>query len=379
MDNEGEEPYENDIVEGALVEVDEEPSIPDAQMRPPPITPKKKGRKKTFLIAAIIFLIIVFSLIGYILIPRPPSGLDLHVSEDNSGHSLRLNALISSDSATESSGTAKVSITYGGVETYSNTNWKINSNNDMIRIPYSDFVVGNGIYTVEAEFEGVKDTTTHEINFVIEDADITVHNVNLNDFTEVASFTLQANFETENNADPKNAEIKVAGIEHENGVDKVTTGIGTWEALTEQPFLQYDGTFNYDESGNYTITLEIRNNDVKSTSDNYKIDVEAQWLINAYPKAEIEHDDDNGVVPAGTTVTFDAYNTLDDGDNIADPEGYEWFFQDTQSYEYGIEVEHQFNTLSNPADSDDAWAVTLTVTDDGELSDFTSVGIRVTL
>ena len=236
MDTEDEEPYEEEIVDEALVEVDEEPFIPDAQMqRPPPMAPKKKGRKKAFLIVAIIFLVIVFSLIGYIFIPRAPSALDLHASEDDSGHSLRLNALISSDSATESSGTAKVSITYDGVETYSNTNWNINSNNDMIRIPYSDFVVGNGIYTVEAEFEGVKDTTTHEINYVIEDADITVYNVNINDFTEVASFTLQANFETENSADPKNAEIKVVGIEHENGVDQVTTGIGTWEAITDQP------------------------------------------------------------------------------------------------------------------------------------------------
>ena len=101
-------------------------------------------------------------------------------------------------------------------------------------------------------------------------------------------------------------------------------------------------------------------------------------MINAYPKAEIDHDDDNGGVSQGTTVTFNAYDTLDDGDNIADPEGYEWYFEDTLSYEYGIEVDHQFNILSNILDTDDAWGVILTVTDDEELSDFTSVGIRVT-
>ena len=124
MDTESEEPYE-EVVDEALVEVAEEPFIPDYEMqRAPPIAPKKKSRKKPLLFASIIFLVIVIFLIGWIFLPRAPSDLDLVAVDGADGHSMRLTALITSDSATESSGKAKVMISYDGAESYSNSNWE---------------------------------------------------------------------------------------------------------------------------------------------------------------------------------------------------------------------------------------------------------------
>ncbi|UCF07306.1 MAG: hypothetical protein JSW28_06535 [Thermoplasmata archaeon] len=361
--------YDEEVMEGAIVEVVEEPQVPAAQpTMAPPKAPKKPGRKKAIMAIAVVFLIVVVVLIAYIMIPQPPSSIDVTANEATDGHSLWLYLGISMRTATEASGEAKVTITYDGEPSYSNSNWKISSNAEQITIPYSDFVMGNGFHTIEVEFQGVSDTSTFEAKHVIEDAIIVADDEVINEATGQAKFTLRVNFDTKSNELPGDADMKVKAIEHEDGVHDVKDGIGTWESVTGQR--QYEDDINYDESGNYTLTVTIRNNDVKSDSAYHEFDVENdEIMLNAVPIAKIEttegDGDENGQVSVGTTVHFDGRSTIDDGDNI---EEYDWFFEDTQSHSYGPEVDHTFNFVNPAADRND-WSVTLTVTDNGHGED----------
>jgi hypothetical protein len=374
MDTESEEDaYEEGIMDDSAVEVVEEPIVPDEQMRMPPGAPKKPSRKKPLIIAAIVFLIIVFAFIGFIFIPRPPTDIDIIATESGDGHGMRLNALISSDSATESSGKASIKITYDGTEVYSNSNWKIDSNSDSITIPYSEFVMGNGVHNIEVEFEGVSDSEGYNVDFVIDDVDVAGENAQLDQNPPYLppEFDLKVSVDTENDADPKNAEIKIVSIVHKEESYQITSGIGDWENLEGA---QFTDTLEYQQSGNYTVTVEIRNGDVKNTAELYEEQYTGDIMINAVPKAVIETtegdgNEDDRVALTGTTeertIEFDATSSVDDSANNGHLVIYEWFFEDTQQFEYGEVVEHTFNTRNPSSDAQGKWTVSLTITDDG--------------
>jgi hypothetical protein len=354
------------------VEVVEEPMYQEPEPTPEPSPPPKKGlgKKKILLTIVVVILVIIAAFAIYIFIPKAPTGITLHATESEDGHSLRLSASIASESATESSGEAKISISYEGEEVYNNNAWEINSNYDTIEIPYNEFVVENGFYDIDVEFQGVSDSATFEVKFVIEDASITTYNTKINDVTYQPEFTLRATFEFDVIALPKDADVKVAEVLHEDGIHEVTSGIDEWESVDGQG--QYEDVIEYEESGNYTVTLEIRNNDVKSSSEYYDFEVEGPIMLNAIPIAKIVTEEGDGnenhQVRRGTTVHFDGTFSIDDSDDNHNIVIWDWFFEDTNQHEYDPEVDHTFNTL-NPDPERDSWMVTLTITDDGHGED----------
>jgi hypothetical protein len=230
---------ESDLYEGEPVEVaevSEVSEIADTEIEPQEIgsqPPPKKKRVKTVLTIVVIIMIILAVILAYIFIPKSPSNIEVFATESGDGHKLRLTLAIGSNSATESSGTAKISISFDGNEVYSNDNWKIDSNDEKKEIPYNEIVMANGIYTVEVEFEGVKDEITYEIDFVVEDISIDDEELVLNPIIPTTSndqpeFTLRVIPETAGITKPKSTEIKVVDVIHENNVDRVTSGIDIW-------------------------------------------------------------------------------------------------------------------------------------------------------
>jgi hypothetical protein len=357
--------YVDEPVEVAEVsEVDIRPKETGSQ--PPPI---KKSRAKTIIAVIVIVMIILAVILAYIFIPKAPTNIELFATESGDGNALRLNAIVGSESATEVSGTAKISISFDGDEVYSNDNWKIDSNDEKKEIPYNEFAVANGIYTVNVEFEGVEDEATYELDFVVEDISIDdealVLNPNIPSISGQPEFTLRVILETAGIAKPKSTEIKIVEIIHEDNVNKVTSGIGEWEDVSGEGFFQ--DTFDYDESGNYTVTIGIKNTDLKSSSSFYEFERVDTFMINAQPKAEIttSEDPDNSI-NRGDTVTFYSHESIDDSENNNKIIEYKWYFTDTKQTEYGIEVNHQFNILNTDPDENGMWMVTLTITDNGD-------------
>jgi hypothetical protein len=360
----GEYPEDENIEEG--IEVVEEPVSTEPQPEGIPLSPppeKRKSRKKVLLTITIVVLVILAIIIIYIYFPRAPSDVEVIATESDDGHALRLNALIASESATESSGKAKITISFEGKEVYSNEKWNIESNDEKITIPYNEFVSGNGIHAIEVEFQGVSGTTTYDVEFVIEDVTISVFNPNIPVTTKVPEFTLITNFELEANALPKDAEVQIVEIVHKDISYQVTSGIGEWESVIGQG--EYQQKVIYEESGNYTITVEIRNNDVKSDSEYYDFEVNEEFMINSIPIAKIVNNDDDNVVTRGTTVTFYGTSSVDDSQDNHNIILYDWWFEDTNEHEYGPEVDHTFNFVNPDPDDNQYWTVMLTITDDG--------------
>jgi hypothetical protein len=353
---------DDEILDAEIAEVEEEPFIPDEKsvMSPSKAPKPKKRSKKPLLIVSIVFLIIVISIIAYIFLPRPPSSIELHATPSEDGHNLRLNAIVGMDSASEASGTATVKILYDGQEVYKNSNWKFDRNSETLEIPHNEFIIGNGDYMVEIDFEGVSYEVKYVVKFIVEDAEISARDPVLNDVTYQPEFYFKVDIETKDNTLPRSSELRIDEIEHENGADSVTSGIGQWEDLTGN--LVYETKLDYEESGNYTAIITIKNSDAKSTSEYSEFEVEGSFFINAIPIAKIIKDDDDGVVSPGTTVHFDGRPSLDDGDNIIE---YEWYFEDTKTTVYGAEVDHTFWNPNTTPGADGWWSVTLKVTDSG--------------
>ncbi len=313
-----EEDFEDEILDGELVDVEEElpsevPLEEPAQMPPvgPPPKAPKPGAKKPLMVVAIVIVVILAVIFVYIFLPRPPSSIALRREVTSDG--LRLIAEISSDSATASSGTAKITITHNGLTVYENNNWKISSNSASKTIPWDEFVMDNGEYSILVEYEGVSDEIFYDIDFVLKNVAITVYDETLENGP---LFYLSVGVGGENNALPRDSEIRIASIEHEDGVHHVTTGINEWIDVTN--IAQHEEILNYDLSGIYTITVDVKNNDVQDSSDYAEFSVETDLLINSLPDATLTWQDEsgNGVVNRGERVDFDGRNSDDDGDLI---------------------------------------------------------------
>jgi hypothetical protein len=226
-----------------------------------------------------------------------------------------LKAEISTDSATQSSGTAKITITFEGSTVYTNDKWKIKSNSAAITIPYDEFVVDNGEYTIFTEYEGVSDEITYEIDFVLTYVTITVYdNVFI---VNQAQFTVSVGVSGENAEPLKDSEIMISSIEHEDGMHSITSGIGDWQEMAG--LAEYVTTLDYQESGNYTFYIDVENNDVKDSSDYASYTIEAERLINAQPVSKFTWDDSaggdgDGQIEKNENVEFDGGNSIDEGD-----------------------------------------------------------------
>jgi hypothetical protein len=329
-DDFGEEDFEDDIVDAEVVDVEEElpPELPPeepGEMPPaaPPPKPGRPGVKKALIVITVIVLVIVASLVVYIYLPRAPSGITLLNPEDTT-EGLLLEAAISSDSATQSTGTAKITITFNGSTVYTNENWKIKSNKATITIPYDEFVMDNGDYTIFTEFEGVSDEISYEIDFVLKYVSINVYD---NDFVgNQAQFTVSVGVSGDDAEPIKDSEIMISSIEHVGGSPSITAGIGDWQQMAG--LAEYTTTLDYEQSGNYTFTIDVENNDVKDSSDYASYSVEAIRLINAPPKRPqiLWEDDGDGVVNINEQVRFDGSNSVDDG-----ALNYHWSIIRTQS------------------------------------------------
>ncbi len=316
----GEEDFEDDIIDAEVVDVEEElppkePHEEPAKIPPaaPPPKAKRPGVKKALIVIAVIVLVIVASLVVYIYMPRAPSGITLLNPKDTT-EGLSLEVAISSDSATQSSGTAKITISFNGSTVYTNDNWKIKSNKAVITIPYDQFVMDNGVYTIFTEFEGVSDEVTYEIDFVLKHLLLTIiDNVFVGN---QAQFTLNVGVSGEGDGVLKDSEIMISSIDHEDGIHSVTSGIGDWQDMAG--LAEYTTTLYYQLSGNYTFTIDVENNDVKDSSDYASFSIETVKLINAPPVAKFLWDwDDNdgdGEIDQGDEVTFFGDTSVDEGD-----------------------------------------------------------------
>lgn len=318
----GEEDFEDDIMDAEVVDVEEEfpPELPPeepAEMPPaaPPPKAGKPGVKKALIVVAVIVLVIVASLVVFIYLPRAPSGITLQNPEETTD-GLLLQAAISSDSATESSGTAKITITFNGSTVYTNNNWKIKSNSAAITIPYNEFVMDNGDYTIFTEFEGVSDEITHEIDFVLKYVSINIYNNQIDENTDEPKFTIGVGVSGDNAEPLKDSEIMISSIEHEDGMHSITSGIGDWQDMAN--LAEYSTILYYQLSGNYTFYIDVENNDVKDSSDYASYTVEAVRLINAQPVAKFWWDwndgDGDGKIDNGDEVTFYGGTSIDEGD-----------------------------------------------------------------
>ena len=393
IDGLDEDIYEGEVVEAdELADIEEETFIPEKKPEKMPSQPPEKGRsgKKILITITIAILVIIAGFALFIFFPRAPTASTLAATESEDEHGMRVSAPISSESATESSGEAKITISFDGDVVYTKDDWQIKNNNPSITIPYSEFVVANGVYTIDVEFQGVSDTTTYdEVDFVIEDITIEknpiIVNPNINEITYQPEFTLIAIFQTEKRA-PKDSEIRITEVKHDDGIHQVTSGIGDWESVINQG--QFQDTIEYDVSGNYTMKIEIRNNDVKSSAYYHEFEVNDTVLLNAAPIAVIAWEEEDGVndyqVQQGDWVDFDPSGSVDDGDNIKE---YKWEFADwvtTEIYEDDRIVRHVFDRASkvDPETLQKVpWGVTLTVTDRGyngeQKTHLTAIGIVV--
>ncbi|UCE36955.1 MAG: PKD domain-containing protein [Thermoplasmata archaeon] len=370
-DDEFEEDYEDDfedeIYEGEVVEVAEEmppEEPPQVAAAPPPSKKPKPGVKKGLIIVTVVILVIIASIVIFIFLPRAPT--DIAINPQTGSDGLVLNAYISSDSATESSGKAKITIKFGIDEVYSNNNWKITGNSAAITIDYNEFVVDNGEYKIFVEYEGVSGEATYKIDWVLKY--ITLTNTDNVIVGGQPQFTLNVGVGGEDNAQPKDAEIRISSIANTSESLSITSGIGEWE--TPENAL-YSTTLTYAKSGNYTVSIDIENNAIKSSSNYASYTVEKKLLINAPPKAKYTIDDpppgnEDGNIDLNEEIDFDGSSSEDEGDLE-----YYWLITLSSSAEKpGVMVHSDTNekttyTFSNPG----YYGISLTVTDQhGEIN-----------
>ncbi|UCE38093.1 MAG: hypothetical protein JSW00_02310 [Thermoplasmata archaeon] len=239
-------------------------------------------------------------------------GITINSQETPDG--LKLTAFISADKPSKISGQAKITITQSGSTVYTNNNWDIEDNTATITIPYNQFVVDNGDYNINVEFKGASDEITHSIDFVLKNVSITISDNIIVD--EQPQFNLKIEVSGANSALPGDSEIRIASIEHEDGIHSITSGIGTWIPVEGNP--EYEQIINYDVSGNYTITIDIKNNEVKDSSSYASYSADDKKLINAAPDSKFTWEDEDGdnTVSTGEEVDFDGGISIDDGDLV---------------------------------------------------------------
>jgi PKD repeat protein len=121
-------------------------------------------------------------------------------------------------------------------------------------------------------------------------------------------------------------------------------------------------SYRFDNAGDFVITLEVTDGAGLTDTDTVTIHVTGQ---NMAPNANAGLDQ---TVNAGDTVTFDGSQSMDDG-GLAHL-NFTWHITDTTIYLYGASPTHVFDEAGE-------YTVTLTVRDEGGLTDTDNVVITV--
>ena len=225
----------------------------------------------------------------------------------------------------EYSGEAKIEISYDGNIVYPEHPVSINKGYGSVAVPYNEFVTENGNYTVEVVFKNKTATIHFNINFVVEDVTILANAVmdgTPKIWVQIPLGTSDINMSIDI---LKNGEI-FNNYENEDFNSYNSTG-GC-----------YEGKYQYEVSGNYTIRANWTNNKVKDNSP-YKnpSPKSSTFLINLAPVAKaspatqetsIEDDDGWAYFYGGNSTDYD-----DDDSTLV----YMWLFDtdhdDTQTNE----------------------------------------------
>lgn len=308
----------------------EEPPARAAQpLTPPAKTPSTI--KKKLLITGAVIIILFASILGYVAIPKPVDNVRLTVSELAGSDGIQLNMFVSTSSVYLFSGTGDVSISTNGVECYSGT-VKVGNNAAIKQLEYSEFVEGNGEYTITTTFEGSSSEATHDVDFIVTDLNAEAAFL-LEGTSQIAlpEFTLSLGGETSNPvAPPRRAFFTIESILHEDGVTVIAPGDSIKDKL-----LPMDGTvtttYTPVKGGNYTVTVGIENEYTKATSAFNSFSDSEVILINAAPIAKLSTNPTSATVLQ--TVEFDATASIDDSFNLKQIVKYQFIFGDDWTFD----------------------------------------------
>jgi hypothetical protein len=280
--------------------------------------------------------------------------------EDGTNSGIEVKADILTKGSADVSGDGKVEIYYNDDAKVYSSSVKVSNSRLSRKIPWNEFAIGNKPYQLKVSYGGksAKETFSLSQDFhwaICEKVNITTQldppQYNILDLSADPILKITTRFEDKNGRNllesPKDLELELS-IQYENDAP-ITQKV----AITGDDLRSNDYIYNYDYhtgGGNYTITATVKNlfadqedsEFATVTSDEYK------ELINLWPLALYEI---NGETPSGDTytvsnneeVTFDASNSINDGDIIS----YEWDFSyDDTNFVFSVDETGKTTTWS---------------------------------
>ncbi|UCE74559.1 MAG: hypothetical protein JSV56_02340 [Methanomassiliicoccales archaeon] len=322
-----------EVEEVKEVEVLEGEKEPEPTTKPPAAA--KKDRRvwvKRLMVGAVVVVLIIVGLIAFIYFRTEVSDVNVSLESDPKSDRLNVTVLVGSTGTASIAGEADLEITYDDDVIHTS---KISINDDgtgKATIPYNSFIEGNGNYYVTVEYEGVESPPAeYSVDYIVEEIEIGVwddyskeYKLDARVVEEGGQLKGELNLTVFMDTDaPRAAEITVDEIKN--------TDDNSYLAQEELPQLVTEGFyqegFSYSQSGNYSISVTLKNSLVKSTSNYYTVTDTWSGFLNIRPEAnmDVEHQSDDLLT---YTVELDASLSWNDGDITT----YYWDFGDGETY-----------------------------------------------
>ena len=253
--------------------------------------------------------------------------LALGFDNQNDSENLVVNVRATTPGWTDLDDDCTIEIFLNGVsEAIYQTETSVKGDSGSIEIPYTDFLMGNGIYSIKASMGGKTDEASFTETRIAEIFDFK-HPVSLADDMTLG----KPGYRIEINVDGMrdiNGTMKTPGEGGDYSVDlRVTTPSGSTVDMNSRESLSQ--LLDHDTAGTYRVRGKLTNHLCSADSPYRELEINESFITDTHPFADAG-DDIQG--EANTTITFDGSASWDDGgtENLL----YRWYFDDgTTPYE----------------------------------------------
>lgn len=306
-----------DVEEVEVLE-EEKPEEPK-EARAPPAAKKPSKWIKRILVVVVVILLIIVALWAFVYIKTEVTNIkvNLATNDPNNPDDLVVTVLVGASGSAPIAGEADLEITLDEEVIYTS---KVSINDDgtgKLILPYNNFVESNGNYYFQVEYKGkTSPPAEYREEHIVESLSITteVGNVQGNGQLNLTVFL---------DREPDDAQISVDEIillDNNDIIAQDEPQEPVTDTFWEAEFPQYEN------SGNYSITVSLENSRAKTDSDFRTVTETREIFLNIFPVADaiITDINDPGVISPTFTVYFDASSSWNDGSITL----YVWDFDD---------------------------------------------------
>ncbi len=305
-----------DVEEVEVVEEPEEPITP--QKAPPSAVKKPSPWVKRILVIVVVIVLIIVALFAFVYFGTEVTRIHVNLDHDEPDD-LEVSVLVSSSGMASIAGDADLEVTYDDNVIYTS---KVSINDDgngQHTIPYTSFVEENGNYYFQVKYKGKESPLAeYQEKSIVESLNITadVGRVQGNGQLNLTVFMLDKNGGMMGDT-PKSARITFIEIKNIDTDDTITSNDP--EQTVDASYFRKEYS-NYDQGGNYFISVTVENSRVKSDSDYRTItETRDRMFLNILPIADAYYE-----VPNQTLFTYDVEFHADDSWNDGLITLYKW-------------------------------------------------------